>query len=333
MFVDFQEGIMTHAIRIYQPGGPEALRWESVAVGLPQKGEVKLKQTAVGLNYIDVYHRSGVYPLPMPATIGSEGVGIVEQIGPSVTEVKIGDRVAYAGPPYGAYAETRLMPANRLVKLPDSITDVQAASMMLQGLTAWYLLRKTHPVKTGDTILVHAAAGGVGLLLCQWARHLGVTVIGTVSSDSKAELARTNGATYTVVYTREDFVERVRELTNGEKTSVVYDGVGKDTFLKSLDCLAPCGLMVLFGNASGMVPPFNLNILLEKGALFVTRPTLSIYTAKRENLLAGAKELFEVVQSGAVKIHVNQTFPLQEAAQAHRDLEARKTTGKTVFTV
>ena len=324
---------MTHAIRVHQTGGPEVLQWEPVEVAKPGAGEVRLRQTAVGLNYIDVYHRNGLYPVRPPAILGMEAAGVVEETGPDVTAFKTGDRVAYVGPPMGAYAEARLMPAERLVKLPDHIADREAAAMMLKGLTAQYLLRRTYRVQPGDTILVHAAAGGVGLILCQWARHLGASVIGTVGSDEKAALARANGCTHPVVYTREDFQARVLELTGGGKVPVVYDSVGKDTFMKSLDCLRPFGMMALYGQSSGPVPPFDLGLLAVKGSLFVTRPTLVTYAARREDLLAGAQELFDAVQSGAVKIRINQTYPLREAAKAHRDLEARKTTGSTVFTV
>ena len=325
---------MTHAIRIHQNGGPDVLRWEAVDVPAPGPGEVRLRQTAVGLNYIDVYFRTGLYAAPsMPFTPGLEGAGVVEAIGDGVTSLNAGDRVAYASSPIGAYAEARLMPAERLVKVPDGISDQQAAAMMLQGMTTQYLVRRTHQVRAGETILVHAAAGGVGLMLCQWAKHLGATVIGTVSSDEKAALARANGCDHPIVYTREDFQARVMEITHGQKVPVVYDSVGVDTFAKSLDCLAPLGMMVLFGQASGPVPPFELGTLAAKGSLFITRPTLFSYTAKREDLVATANELFEVVGKGVVKIAVNQTYPLAEAAQAHRDLEARKTTGSTVLTV
>ena len=324
---------MTHAIRMHKQGGPEVLVWEEVEVGKPGPGQVRLRHTAVGLNFIDIYHRSGVYPVQCPATPGLEAAGVVEEIGPGVTEVKVGDRVAYAAPPMGAYAEARLMQADRLVVLPASISDQQAAAMMLQGMTVQYLIRRTYRVKAGDTILVHAAAGGVGLILCQWAKHLGVHVIGTVSSEEKAALAKAHGCEYPVIYTREDFVARVQEITKGAKLPVVYDSVGADTFTKSLDCLAPMGMMVLFGAASGPVAPFDLNLLAQKGSLFVTRPSLMAYTAKREDLLESARELFEVVGSGAVKINVNQTYPLREAAQAQTDLEGRRTTGSTVFTV
>jgi len=325
---------MTHAIRIHQTGGPEVLRWEAIEVPAPGVGEVLLRQTAVGLNYIDVYFRTGLYAAPtMPFIPGLEGAGVVEAVGPEVTALAVGDRVAYASAPIGAYAEARLMPADRLVKIPDSISDEQAAAMMLQGMTTQYLVRRTYKIQPGDTILVHAAAGGVGLMLCQWAKHLGATVIGTVSSDEKAALARANGCDYPVIYTREDFQARVLEITNGQKVPVVYDSVGVDTFAKSLDCLAPLGMMVLFGQASGPVPPFELGTLAAKGSLFITRPTLFSYTAKREDLVTTAQELFEVVSKGVVKIAVNQTYPLAEAAQAQRDPEARKTTGSTVLKV
>lgn len=321
---------MVHAIRIHEPGGPDVMRWEEVAVGEPGPTEVRVRQTAVGLNYIDTYHRSGVYKLPLPAIIGSEGAGVVEAVGRDVATLKPGDRVAYAGS-IGAYAEVRLIAADRLVLLPAEIDDLHAAGMMLQGMTAQYLLRQTFNVSSGDTILVHAAAGGVGLILCQWARHLGATVIGTVSSDEKAALAKANGCTHTIVYTRENFVERVRELTGGRGVAVVYDGVGATTFFGSLDCLRPKGLAVLFGAASGQVPPFDLQLLSAKGSLFVTRPSLGAYTAKRADLVATASDLFEVVRSGAVSIDVRQTFALKDAAEAHRALESRATTGTTVL--
>jgi NADPH2:quinone reductase len=325
---------VTKAILIYQQGGPEQIRWEDVEVGQPGPGEALIRQTAVGLNFIDIYHRSGVYPLPkFPSSLGSEGAGVVEAIGANVEEVKVGDRVAYAGGPIGAYAERRIVPAQRLVVLPDNVTDRQAAAMMLQGMTAQYLLRSTYRVQPGDTILFHAIAGGVGLIACQWAKYLGATVIGTVSSSSKAELAKAHGADYVIDYTKENFVDRVQEITGGRRLPVVYDSVGKDTFDGSLDCLRPRGLMVSFGQSSGVVPPFNPGILSAKGSLYLTRPTLVNYTASRADLLASANELFDVVGKGVVKIEINQTYPLAEAAQAHRDLEARKTTGSTVFIV
>lgn len=323
---------MPKAIRIHEYGGPEVLRWEEVEVGDPGPGQLRVRHAAVGLNYIDVYHRTGLYPLPsLPWTPGMEGAGRVEAVGEGVTEFKVGDRVAYASPPVGAYAEVRLIPADRVVALPDAIDDSTAAAMMLQGMTAQYLLRRTYRVQPGDAILLHAAAGGVGLIASQWARHLDATVIGTVGSDEKAELARAHGCHHVIVYTRENFVERVRDITAGQGVAVVYDSVGKETFMGSLDCLRPMGMMVSFGNASGPVPPFEPGILAAKGSLFLTRPTLMTYTAKRPDLLASAAELFAVVQSGAVKIEVRQTYPLAETARAHRDLEARRTTGSTVL--
>lgn len=323
---------MSKAIRIHHYGGPEQMVWEDVSVAAPGPGEALIRHTAVGLNFIDVYHRTGLYPLPsLPGSLGMEGAGVVEAVGPGVTDVKVGDRVAYAMGPTGSYCEKRLMPAARLVPLPDGISDQQAAAMMLQGMTAQYLLRSTYRVKEGDVILFHAAAGGVGLIACQWAKALGATVIGTVSSDEKAALARTHGCDHPIVYTREDFVKRVRDLTGGLGVPVVYDSVGKDTFMKSLDCLKPLGLMVSFGQSSGAVGPFDAGILASKGSLYLTRPTLGTYTAKREDLLASAGELFQMVLSGKIKIEVNQTYPLSQAAQAHRDLEARKTTGSTVL--
>jgi len=324
---------MAHAIRFEKPGGPEALSWQQVEVGKPGQGQVRLRQTAIGLNYIDTYHRSGLYQLPMPSGLGSEGAGIVEEVGTGVAGLKSGDRVAYAGGPSGAYADERVMPADRLVPVPDGITDQQAAAMMLKGMTAWYLIRRTHPVKRGESILIHAAAGGVGLIVCQWAKHLGATVIGTVGDEEKAALAKQNGCDHPILYKHEDFVSKVIEITQGKKLPVVYDSVGKDTFYKSLDCLAPLGLMASFGQSSGPVGPVDIGILAAKGSLFLTRPTLKSYGATREDLLTAAHELFEVVKSGAVKLAINQTYPLRDAAQAHRDLQDRKTTGSTVFTV
>ena len=323
---------MSHAIRIHQPGGPEALSWDEVSVGQPGPGEVRLEQTAVGLNYIDVYHRSGLYPLPqMPAVIGMEAAGRVEAVGEGVTELQPGDRVAYAAAPPGAYAEARVLPAHRVVKLPDGVSDRQAAGMMLQGMTVEYLIRRTYRVKAGETVLFHAAAGGVGLIACQWLKALGVTVIGTVGSEEKAALAKAHGCTHTINYRSENFAERVKEITGGAGVPVVYDSVGKDTFEGSLQSLAPLGMMVTFGNASGPVPPFDLGRLAALGSLFITRPTLMTYTAKREDLVASAQALFGVVTDGSVKIEVKQTYPLKETAQAHRDLEGRKTTGSTVL--
>jgi len=321
---------MTHAVRIYENGGPEKLKWEEVEVGKPGPGEVRVRNTAIGLNFIDTYQRSGLYPLPLPFTLGSEGAGVVEAVGRRVTGLKVGDRVAYVGP-LGAYAEVLLRPAARLVKIPAGIEDTTAAAMMLKGLTTQYLLRRTYRVRAGDTILMHAAAGGVGLILCQWAKALGATVIGTVGSEAKVALAKKAGCKHVIVMGKENFVERVKALTKGKGVPVVYDGVGKDTFMGSLDCLSPLGMMVSFGNASGAVPPVSIGILAQKGSLFVTRPTLATYTATTEDLTKAARELFAVVKSGKVKIAINQTYPLSEAAQAHRDLEGRKTTGSTVL--
>lgn len=321
---------MPHAMRVYEYGGPEKLRWEQVQVGAPGEGQVLVRNTAVGLNFVDTYQRSGLYPIPLPFTPGAEGAGVVEAVGPKVKEFKVGDRVAYSSP-IGAYAEVLLRPAERLVKIPAGIDDKTAAAMMLKGLTAQYLIRRTYRVKKGDTILMHAAAGGVGQILCQWAKALGATVIGTVGADEKAALARKAGCKHVIVTSREKFVEQVKAITQGKGVPVVYDGVGKDTFMDSLDCLAPLGLMASFGNASGAVTQFNPGVLAQKGSLFLTRPTLITYTASRAALLSAARELFAVVKSGKVKIAVNQTFPLREAAQAQRDLESRKTTGSTVL--
>ncbi len=322
---------MTKAIRIHEPGGPEALKYEDVDVGAPGPGEVRLRQTAVGLNFIDVYHRSGLYPVKdLPAVIGMEAAGVIEEVGPDVSGLKAGDRVAYTMG-LGAYAQERVMGTGRLVPLPDAIDDRQAAAMMLQGTTAHYLIHRTYKVQKGDTILVHAAAGGVGLILCQWAKHLGATVIGCVGSEEKAELAKANGCDHPILYRDENVPERVRKLTNGDGVPVVYDGVGKATFNDSLDCLRPFGLMVSFGNASGPIDPFNPAVLGPKGSLYLTRTTLATHTATRELLMDGANALFDVVKKGHVKIAINQTYPLHETAQAHRDLEARKTTGSTVL--
>ena len=326
--------IESHAIRFHQTGGPEVLRWEVLTLPELQAGEARVRHHAVGLNFIDIYHRNGMYPLPLPSGIGIEGAGVVEAVGGEVlatTGIKPGDRVAYAGGPLGAYSEVRNIPAHRLVKLPDAITYNDAAAMMLQGMTAQYLLRRTYRVQPGDTILIHAAAGGVGLILCQWAKALGATVIGTVGSEEKAALAQAHGCDHAIVYTRENFTERVRALTNGAGVPVVYDSIGKDTFMASLDCLRPLGLMVSFGSASGPVPLFDLGILAPKGSLFVTRPTIGTYTALRADLLASAHELFEVVASGKVRIEVNQTYALKDAAVAQTDLGARKTTGSTLL--
>ena len=322
---------MTKAVRFHKTGGPEVLVYEDVEVGDPGEGQARVRNTAIGLNFIDTYHRSGLYPLPLPSGVGLEGAGVVESVGKGVTHIKPGDRVAYAGGPPGAYSEVRLAPAEKLVMVPSGISDQQAAAMMLKGLTVQYLIRRVYRVQKGETVLFHAAAGGVGLIACQWLKALGATVIGTVGSDEKAKIAKAHGCDHTIVYSRENFAERVKEITGGRKVPVVFDSVGKDTFMGSLDCLQPRGLLAVFGNGSGPVPAFDLNMLAAKGSLYVTRPTLMTYTALRQDLEAGAKELFDMVKSGKVKIEINQTYKLQDAAQAHRDLEARKTTGSTVL--
>ena len=320
------------AIVVNQTGGPEVLQYTEVEVPAPGRGEALVRHRAIGLNFVEIYFRAGVYPAPsMPFTPGSEAAGVVEAIGPDVTEVKPGDRVAYAGGPMGAYSEARVIPARFLVKLPDSIDEVTAAAAMLKGMTAHALIFSVHAINPGETILVQAAAGGVGLILCQWAKHLGATVIGTVGSDEKARLAAAHGCDHTIVYTREDFPARVKELTGGAMVPVVYDSVGQATFMKSLDCLQPRGLMVTFGQASGMVPPFSVNILSAKGSLYLTRPTLQTYTAKREDLVARAEALFAVLASGVVKCQVQQRFALQDAADAHRALGERNTIGSSVL--
>jgi NADPH2:quinone reductase len=321
---------MPFAIRIHETGGPGVLKWEEVEVGDPGPGQIRVRSTAIGLNFIDTYQRSGLYPMPLPLTCGSEGAGVVEAVGPKVKDIKVGDRVAYSGP-LGAYAEVLLRPADRVVKIPAGVDDKAAAAMMLKGLTAQYLLRRTYRVKKGDTILMHAAAGGVGLILCQWAKALGAMVIGTVGSAEKVPLAKKAGCRHVIDMSSENFVDRVKQITKGKGVPVVYDGVGKDTFMGSLDCLSPLGMMVSFGNASGAVPPFNPGILAQKGSLFLTRPTLNTYAASREDLVKSARDLFSVVKSGKVKITINQTYSLREAAQAHIDLESRKTTGQTVL--
>ena len=322
---------MAHAIRIHTTGGPHVLKWEEVAVGDPGPGEVLLRQRAVGLNYIDTYFRSGLYKLPhLPAVIGMEGAGTVAAVGTGVTDLKVGDRVAYAGV-LGGYAEERLIAADRLVKLPDGIDDTTAAAMMLQGMTVRYLLRETYRCTPETVLLFHAAAGGVGLIACQWARAIGATMIGTVGSPEKAELAKEHGCTHVINYRTEDFVARVKEITGGKGCDVVYDSVGKDTFPSSLDCLKPKGLWVSFGSSSGPVPPFDLALLSAKGSLYATRPTLMTYVAHRADLLANAGELFAMVGKGAIRITVGRTYPLREAEAAHRDLEARKTTGSIVL--
>ena len=322
---------MPHAIRIHATGGPEVLAWEEVAVGDPGPGEARVRHTAIGVNYLDTYHRSGLYKLPLPSGLGNEAAGVVEAVGSGVDWVRPGDRVAYGTGPLGAYSETRVMPADRLLKIPEGVSDRVAATLMLKGLTVQYLFRQTYPLKAGDTILFHAAAGGVGLIACQWARALGVTMIGTVGSDAKAALARENGCTHTIVYTREDFVARTKELTGGKGVPVVYDGIGKDTFPASLDCLSPRGLFVSYGNASGSVPPFNIMLLAQKGSLFATRPTLFSYAVDRASTTRMADELFALVLAGKIKSEARQRFALKDAASAHRALESRATTGATVL--
>lgn len=323
---------MPKAVRITETGGPEVLRWEEVELSAPGEGQARVRHTAVGVNFIDTYFRSGLYPTPLPGGLGSEAAGIVEAVGPGVTVVKPGDRVAYAGGPPGSYAEARLLPASLLVPIPDGVSDQTAAAVMLKGMTSQYLIRRTYPVKPGETVLFHAAAGGVGLIACQWLKALGATVIGTVGSDEKAAVAQAHGCDHVIVSTREDVAKRVREITGGAGVPVVYDSVGKDTFLSSLDCLRPLGLMVSFGNSSGKVEPFDIGILSQKGSLYLTRPTLATYTATRADLEATAAEVFQVIQDGQVKVEIRHTYPLADAAQVHRDLEGRKTVGSIVMT-
>ena len=322
---------MTKAIRFDKTGGPEVMKWVDVEVGEPAEGEIRIRQHAVGLNYIDVYFRTGLYPLPLPGGLGMEAAGEVTTVGAGVKDLKVGDRVAYVGRPPGAYAQERVLPAAQVVKLPDALSYEDAASVMLQGLTAQYLLRRTYRVKPGDTILIQAAAGGVGLIVCQWAKALGATVIGTVGSDEKAEIARAHGCDHPIVYTRENFTKRVREITNGAGVPVVYDSIGKDTYIGSLDCLAPLGYFVSFGSASGPLPPIDSKEFSSRGSLFFTRPTLFSYIAKRADLEAASAELFEMIVSGKMKTSINQRYPLAEVARAHADLEARRTTGSTIL--
>lgn len=322
---------MTYAITVEQTGGPEMLRWTQVEIGKPGPGQVLIRHTAIGLNFIDVYYRTGLYPTPLPFTPGMEGAGIVEAVGEGVTDLLPGDRVGYGQSPLGAYAEHRLIPADKLIKLPDWIGDEMAAAMLLQGLTAQYLLRQTFPVKQGDIVLIHAAAGGVGLLASQWASALGATVIGTVGTPEKAALASAHGCQHVILYRQEDVAARVKEITGGRGVDVVYDGVGKDTFAASLDCLRRRGLLVSYGNASGAVPPFDIGLLNRKGGLFLTRPSVQHYAGTRQELLAMADDLFAVVKAGQVTVNIHQRFALQEAADAHRALEARATTGATVL--
>ena len=322
---------MPHAIRIHENGGPEVLRFEAVPPEPLGPGQVRIRQTAIGINYIDTYDRGGLYPVSLPSGLGREAAGVVMETGKRVTKLRIGDRVAYAGNTPGAYCDERVMDAARLVKLPDAVSDREAAALMLKGLTAWFLLRRCHRVRRNEFVLLHAAAGGVGLIALQWATALGAKVIAVVGSDEKAALVREHGAAEVIVSSRENIVERVRAITTKRGVPVVYDGVGKDTFFASLDCLAPLGLMVSYGNASGAVPPFSPLELTRRGSLFLTRPTLFHYTAKASDLARGARELFEVVGSGKVKVRIGKTYPLADAAAAHRDLEARRTTGSTLL--
>ena len=321
----------THAVRMHQTGGPEVLRWEKVELPPPGAGEIRVRHTAIGLDFIDTYYRTGLYPLALPAVLGSDAAGVVEELGAGVTLVNKGDRVAYGNGPAFGYAELRNIPAAHVVKIPDAVDDATAAASMLKGMTAQYLCRRTYAVKKGDSILVHAAAGGVGHILCQWAKHLGATVIGTVGSEEKAKLAREHGCDHVLFYRTEDVAARVREITGGERVPVVYDSVGKDTFLTSLDCLRPRGLMVTFGQSSGPVGPIDPRLLAQKGSLFLTRPTLNDYVRARAELEATARELFEIIASGAVRVRIGQTYPLRDAERAHRDLEARRTMGATVL--
>jgi NADPH2:quinone reductase len=322
---------MAKAIRFHKTGGPEVMQLEDVTVGEPAASQARIRQTAIGVNFIDTYHRSGLYPMPLPSGLGSEGAGVVEAVGPGVADVKVGDRVAYTGNPVGSYAESRLYAADRLVKVPAGITDEQAASMMLKGMTVQYLIHSSFKVKSGDTVLWHAAAGGVGLIACQWLKALGVTVIGTVGSEEKMSLAKNAGCAHVINYSKENFTQRVKEITGNKGVPVVYDSVGKSTWEGSLDCLQPRGMMVSFGNASGAVPPINIGILAQKGSLFLTRPTLFSYIASRAELEAVAKSLFDVVSSGKVKIEVTGKYKLADVQQAHRDLEGRKTTGSVIL--
>ncbi|MEE3107177.1 MAG: quinone oxidoreductase [Pseudomonadota bacterium] len=322
---------MVKAIRIHTAGGPEQMQWEDVEVGAPAADQVRVRHTAIGLNFIDVYHRTGLYPLPLPHGLGMEGAGVVEAVGDGVTDLAEGDRVAYASPPPGSYAEARLIAGDALVKIPDGVDDETAAAMMLKGMTAQFLIRQTYRVTAGDTILIHAAAGGVGQIVCQWAKSLGATVIGTVGSPEKAELVRNLGCDHPILYREEDFVSRVAEITDGAKLPVVYDSVGADTFYKSLDCLRPRGMLVAFGQSSGPVPPLDIGILAQKGSLFLTRPTLMSYTATRADIVAAADDLFGAVAAGHVNISVEQRFALADTRAAHEALEARQTTGSTIL--
>jgi NADPH:quinone reductase len=322
---------MIKGVRFYEVGGPEVMRYENLSIDEPEPEEARVRHLAIGLNFIDTYQRSGLYKVPLPSVAGNEAAGVVEAVGKNVTHVKLGDRVAYAGGAIGAYCDERNVAADRLCKLPDSISFEQAAAMMLKGMTVQYLINRTYPVKAGDTALLHAASGGVGLIACQWLKALGATVIGTAGTDEKCALAKQHGADYCINYRTENFAERVRDITNGAGVSVVYDSIGKDTFSGSLDCLRPRGMMVSFGNASGPVPPFDLSLLAQKGSLFITRPILSTYIASSSDLELTASSLFSVVQSGKVKIDISNRYALKDAAQAHRELESRKNTGSSIL--
>lgn len=322
---------MTKAIRLHRTGGPEVLELEDITVGDPGPGEIRMRQTAIGLNFIDTYHRTGLYSLPLPSGLGLEAAGVVEAVGPGVTAFKPGDRVAYPAGPLGAYAEARLIPADRVIAIPDGVSDEMAAAMILKGMTAHYLLHRTYPVKPGDTILFHAAAGGVGLIACQWAKALGATVIGTVGTEEKAALARAHGCDHAIIYTRENFTERVREITGGRGVPVVYDSIGAATFEDSLDCLARFGMMVSFGNATGPLPLFDSSVLATKGSLYLTRPTLLTHCEDRGLMEEGAEALFAAVAAGTLRIEINQRWSLKDAAEAHRTLEARRTTGSSLL--
>lgn len=322
---------MIKGVRFHEVGGPEVLRYETLNIDAPGPNEARVRHLAIGLNFIDTYQRSGLYKVPLPSVAGNEAAGIVEEVGKDVSHVKVGDRVAYAGGVIGAYCDARNIAADRLCKLPDSISFEQAAAMMLKGMTVQYLINRTYPVKAGDTVLFHAASGGVGLLACQWLKTLGVTVIGTAGTDEKCTLAKQHGADYCINYRTEHFVERVREITNGAGVPVVFDSIGKDTFLGSLDCLRPHGMLVCFGNASGPVPPFDLSVLAQKGSLYITRPTLGSYIASSSDLEQTASSLFSIVQSGKLKIDINHRYKLENAAQAHRELESRQNTGSSIL--
>jgi NADPH:quinone reductase len=326
-----EETEMTKVVRFYETGGPEVLRLEDIEVGEPGEGQARVRHTAIGVNFIDTYYRSGLYPLPLPSGLGSEAAGVVEAVGPGVTVVRPGDRVAYAGGPPGSYAEARVLPASILVPIPEGVADQTAAAVMLKGMTTQYLIRRTYPVKAGETVLFHAAAGGVGLIACQWLKAIGATVIGTVGSDEKAAVAQAHGCEHVIISTREDIAKRVREITGGAGVPVVYDSVGKDTFLSSLDCLRPLGLLVSFGNSSGKVTPFDIGILSQKGSLYLTRPTMATYTASRADLEVTAREVFDVIREGKVKVEVRHTYPLTDAERVHRDLEGRRTVGSIVM--